>query len=111
MYTSNVNLLTSNHIFIFQIHLSGSDVLNVKRGDSFGFTWLATGVIDFDVVNQANYCENHAKFDVGNQVNLVANRHGKRAYSIMMYLSTCQSPPPPPPCFGKKLQTKTLFNL
>ena len=70
--------------------LTGSDIFNVRAGDSYGFTWLDYGVIDFDYVGPDNYCEDPQIFDVGQQANLVGNRHGKRDYSIRMLFKECE---------------------
>ena len=69
--------------------LTGSDIFKVKEGDRYGFTWLDLGVIDFDVSSRDNYCENNQMFNVGQQANLVANRYGKRDYSIRVMFSAC----------------------
>ena len=71
--------------------LTGSDIFKVKKGDRYGFTWLDLGVIDFDYVARDNYCENNKMFNVGQQANLVANRHGKRDYSIRMILCSANN--------------------
>ena len=71
------------------MELTGSDIFKVKKGDRYGFTWLDLGVIDFDGSSTNNYCENNQKFDVGQQANLVSNRHGNRDYSIKMMFSAC----------------------
>jgi hypothetical protein len=87
-------------LFRLQLTLSGSDVFQVKAGDRYGFTWLDLGVIDFDVVGTDNYCENPQQFNVGQQASLVANRYGRRDYSIRMLASECTEAPAPAPAGG-----------
>ena len=84
---------------LLQITLTGSDIFQVQAGDSYGFTWLDFGVIDFDFTQQGHYCENPAAFNVGNTASLTANRYGNRDYSIMMQVTPkCEEPTPAPAC-------------
>lgn len=61
----------------------------MQEGDHYGFTWLDYGIIKYSTSSTQNYCEDSALFDVGEAVDLTANRHGNRDYSLRMTYIRC----------------------
>ena len=76
-----------------QVDLQGNDILKVKAGDRYGFTWLNFGVIDWGMTAEKNYCEKEAIYDVGDTASL-NDQHGNREYSIKMRLTACDGSTP-----------------
>ena len=59
-------------------------------GDHYGFTWFQYGVIQYDLSDAQNYCEDKTIFSVNNTAELYDNRYGNREYSLRFAFGECK---------------------
>ena len=90
--------------------MSKSDRLHVKKGDSFGFTWLNGGCLKYDVLSETgHYCSNPVAAGVvphvGDEVTLQLGAASAREYSIKLFYQCGETKE------GKYLDKNTMNTL